>query len=92
MRYYSTTGLDHEQITELVARVAQVTGPRRGRRPVLGLYRQVVMVLILLRQNLSQMAVADVFGISQPSVSRIYRRLLPLIEQVTCLHVPGRAG
>lgn len=91
MRYHSTTGLDREQITELVARVAQVVGPRptTGRPPELGLYRQVVMVLMLLRQNMTQYVAADVHGISQPSVSRIYRRLLPIIEQVTCLHTPG---
>ncbi len=91
MRYHSTTGLTDAQITELVARVAQVVGPRprTGRPPELGLYRQVVMVLMLLRQNMTQYVAAEVFGISQPSVSRIYRRLLPLIEQVTCLHAPG---
>ncbi len=91
MRYHSTTGLSREQITELVARVAQVVGPRSttGRPPELGLHRQVVMVLMLLRQNLTQYVIAYVFGISQPSVSRIYRRLLPIIEQVTCLHTPG---
>jgi hypothetical protein len=61
---------------------------RAGRvdRCLLGLYRQVQMVLILARHNLTQMTVADLFGISQPTVSRIWRRLLPLIEEVTCLH------
>lgn len=31
MRYHSTTGLTHDQITELVARVAQVAPPRDRR-------------------------------------------------------------
>ncbi len=77
MRYHSTTGLDREQITELVARVTQVVGPRpaTGRPPELGLYRQVVMVLTLLRQNMTQYVIADWYGISQPSVSRIYPEL-----------------
>jgi len=85
MRYQSTTGLDHDDILELVLRMNQVLpgkGLRLGRYPSLGLYRQVVMVLILIRQNLSQMAVGDLFGVSQPTVSRIYRKLMPLIEQV----------
>lgn len=56
---------------------------------MLGLYRMVVMTLILVRQNLNQMAVGDLFGVSQSTVSRIYRRFLPLIEQVLCLHVPS---
>lgn len=93
MRYHSTTGLTNEQITELVARVAQIVLPRErgegGRPPALGLYRQVVMTLTLLRQNMAQTVVGDMFGISQPTVSRIYRRILPLLEQVTCLHSPG---
>lgn len=55
---------------------------------MLGLYRSVVMTLILVRSNLSQTTVADLFGVSQPTVSRIYRRVLPLLEQAVCLHVP----
>lgn len=53
---------------------------------MLGLYKQVQMVLVMLRQNLNQMAIGDLYGISQPTVSRIWRRMLPLIEEVTCLH------
>lgn len=46
------------------------------------------MTLILLRSNLNQTTVADLFGVSQPTVSRIFRRVLPLLEQALCLHVP----
>jgi hypothetical protein len=89
LRYESTTGLDHAQIQELVARIHQVLPEtRHGRRLLLGLYRRVVLTLVLLRQNLNQAAVGDLFGVSQPTVSRIYRAMLPLIEQVTCLHRP----
>lgn len=91
MRYKSTTGLDHAQIEELVARIHEVLtskGGGRGRRPVLGLYRQVVLTLVLLRQNLAQAVAGDLFGVSQPTVSRIYRAMLPVFEQVTCLHRP----
>ena len=42
----------------------------------------------LPRSNMSQALPADPIGISQPTVSRIYRAMLPLIEQVTCLHRP----
>jgi hypothetical protein len=48
----------------------------------------VVLTLVVLRQNLNQMAVGDWFGVSQPTVSRIYRAMLPLLEQVTCIHRP----
>jgi hypothetical protein len=53
---------------------------------VLNLHDQVVMVLMMLRQNPNQMTIADIFGVSQPTVSRIWRRILPLLEEVTCLH------
>ncbi|WP_459713716.1 transposase family protein [Actinophytocola sp. KF-1] len=89
MRYEATTGLDHARIQELVARIQQVTAPaKRGRRPVLGLYRRVVLTLVLLRSNTGQTMLADWFGISQPTVSRVYRAMLPLLEQVTGLHRP----
>jgi hypothetical protein len=90
LRYKSTTGLDHAQIEELVARIHQVLPCRsgRGRPPAVGLYRQVVLTLVLLRSNMSQMLLADLHGISQSTVSRIFRAMVPLIEQVTCLHRP----
>jgi hypothetical protein len=47
-----------------------------------------VLTLVLLRQNLAQTVAADLFGVSQPTVSRIYRTMVALFEQVTCLHRP----
>lgn len=90
LRYQSTTGLDADDIQELVARIWQIIGPcgKGGRPPILGLYRKVFLTLILVRQNLNQTTVADLFDISQPTVSRIYRTVLPLIGQALCLHVP----
>jgi hypothetical protein len=55
---------------------------------VVGLYRAVVVTLVYVRQNLSQAAVGDLFGVSQPTVSRIYRAVLPLIGEALCVHVP----
>ena len=68
MRYESTTGLDHDQIEELVARIGQIMASAatgRGRPTTLGLYQSVLVTLVLLRQNLSQTLVADWFGVSQ---------------------------
>src|ERR1700742_1226992 len=92
MRYQSTTGLDPEQITELVGRVHAMLGEksgRSGRPPLLDLYRQVVLVLAILRQNLTQTAAGDLFGVSQTTVSRLWRRLRPLLEQATADHRPS---
>jgi hypothetical protein len=89
MRYQCTTGLDSGQLNELISRIRQVEESRpcgNGRPMLLDLHDQVVMVLMMLRQNPNQMTVADIFGVSQPTVSRIWRRILPLIEEVTGMH------
>lgn len=90
MRYQSTTGLAADQIEELVARIWQIVQCRQEQMwpPVVGLYRAVVLTLVYVRQNLNQAAVGDLFGVSQPTVSRVYRGILPLIGEALCLHVP----
>lgn len=93
LRYQSTTGLPAELIEDLAGRIWQIgqTSGTRGWPRSIGLYKAIVVTLILVRQNLNQTAVADLFGISQPTVSRIYRRFLPLIGQALCLHMPDLA-
>ncbi len=85
MLYQSTTGLHRDDIIELCSRIHDVLASRntnlKGHR--MGLYRQVEITLVLLRQNMSQTVVADLFGISQPSGSRIWRRMLGLMDAVT---------
>jgi hypothetical protein len=90
LRYQSTTGLDADQIDELVARIWQIDECRAEQLwpPIVGLYRAVLITLVYVRQNLNQAAVGDLFGISQPTVSRVVRGILPLIGEVLCLHVP----
>ena len=90
MRYQSTTGLAADQIEELVARIWQIAQCREGQLwpPIVGLYRAVVLTLVYVRQNLNQAAVGDLFGLSQPTVSRVYRAILPLIGEALCLHIP----
>lgn len=84
MRYQSTTGLAHDDILELVERIYQVLHSRGVSLDLhaLGLFRQVQLVLVLLRQNISQTVAADLVGVSQPTVSRIYRRIVPLLQHV----------
>ncbi|WP_137816747.1 helix-turn-helix domain-containing protein, partial [Gandjariella thermophila] len=81
MRYQSTTGLAADQIEELVARIWQIASCNKKQvwPPVVGLYRAVVLTLVYVRQNLNQAAVGDLFGVSQSTVSRVYRSILPLI-------------
>ncbi|PNE39874.1 hypothetical protein AOB60_01170 [Streptomyces noursei] len=54
----------------------------------LGLYRSVVLVLFLLRQNPVQAVAAELFGISQSTVSRRWTVLLPAVERALVGHVP----
>jgi hypothetical protein len=90
LRYQSTTGLDGDQIEELAARIWQITHHRERQEwpPSVGLYRAIMLTLLYVRQNLNQGAVGDLFGVSQPTVSRVYRGILPLIGEALCLHVP----
>jgi hypothetical protein len=53
-----------------------------GRRRAVGPYRAVIVVLLYLRHNLSQALLAELFGCSQPTVSRLVSRLLPVITTV----------
>src|SRR5581483_7393303 len=65
-----------------------------ARRRVIGPYRSVLVVLIYLRHNLSQALVAELFGCSQPTVSRLIGRLAPVITTVLATnaeHVAARA-
>jgi hypothetical protein len=86
-RCQAMTGLPGDQAAELVTVVFGlldgVWQPVRGRRRVLGLYRAVVLTLFLLRRNESQAVAGELFGCSQATVSRIVRRLRPLLQQAT---------
>jgi hypothetical protein len=90
MRYQSTTGLDAELIEELVGRVRRIapTLPVGGRPSLLCLDDQVVLTLVLLRQNLTQSVVGELFGVSQPVVSRTYNLIRPLLTRVLGADAP----
>src|SRR6266508_608610 len=81
------TGLHGDQVAELVTTVFGLLGgvwqPVRGRHRVLGLYRAVVLTLFLLRRNESQAVAGELFGCSQSTVSRLIRRLRPLLRAAT---------
>jgi hypothetical protein len=87
------TGLTGEQLTELTARVCQVTGAltSNGRPLVLGLFRSVALVVTLLRRNITQEFAAGIFGVSQSTVSRRWDLLRPAIGAVLAEFVPDPA-
>lgn len=92
LRYQRTTGLTTPQLQELVARIHEaMIAPwqaRIGRRKSCGLYRATQIVCMYLRQNVTQEYLAEVMGVSQPTVSRIVARLVPIAETVLAEFVP----
>lgn len=80
------TGLPAWQVTELAAGVFALLGMWQrphGRRRVVGMYRAVVLTLFLLRHDNAQDVAGELFGCSQATVSRVFRRIRPLLAQVT---------
>ena len=77
MRYQSTTGFPADVIWEIVTRVHDVTqgqGVDFAQHRI-KLYQQVVICLMLLRQNISQMVIADMHEVSHSTVCRIWIRI-----------------
>lgn len=77
-----TTGLTCHQVDRLVLDVYTHLGYTASRRRALGPYRAVVVVLLYLRHNLSQALLAELYGCSQPTVSRLIDRIAPVITVV----------
>jgi hypothetical protein len=79
------TGLPAGQVLELVEAVQRRLGgwqPVTGRRRRLGLFDAVVLVLFLMRQNVSQQVAGELFGCSQPTVSRCLFALRDVLAQL----------
>jgi hypothetical protein len=95
LRYETLTGLSHGQLAELAARITGRLGDvvRPGGAPAaIGLFRSVAMVVTLMRRNFTQEAAGAVFGCSQPTVSRRWDLLRPVIGEVLagCVLAPAQ--
>jgi hypothetical protein len=92
LRYYRTTGLILPQMQELVCRVCEALGgpwnTGLGRPRSCSLYGAVEIACMYLRQNSPQEFLGDMRGISQPTVSRIVTRLVPVVKAVLEEFVP----
>jgi transposase len=81
------SGLDAEQLDELELRVAEILerpwDSATGRPKELTLREAIVVASGYARQNIIEDVWAEIFDISQPSVSRIITEITPLIEQAT---------
>jgi hypothetical protein len=81
-RVENMTGLAREQVDDLVAQLAESGLWQVDRRRALDPHRSVLVVLLYLRHNLSQRLLAELFGCSQPTVSRLVTLLIPMLADV----------
>lgn len=92
MRYQRTTGLVLTQMWELVLRVQKaLTEPwnkKVGRRKACGLHRATEIACMYLRHNVTEEFLADLMNVSQPTVSRIITKIVPVIDTVLREFVP----
>lgn len=87
IHYQSTTGLRDDDVDELAGRIGEVLETRGQSLSgyCLGLRQQVELTLVLARHNISQALSADMYGISQSTVSRVGRRMVPLVTHVLAM-------
>ena len=87
MRYHRTFGLDAEQLDELEARIEDVLpdpwDKGTGRPKCLSLREAIMVTLLYNRQNMIEEVIADLFDVSQGTVSEIITEFTPLIAQAT---------
>ncbi|MCP2322266.1 hypothetical protein HDA40_000773 [Hamadaea flava] len=76
------TGLARDQVDDLVRQLAGHGLWSVQRRRALDPYRSVLVVLLYLRHNLSQHLLAELFGCSQPTISRLVTSLIPALTRV----------
>jgi hypothetical protein len=102
LEYKALTGLSWGQLVRLHIMVAgeigSITRPGAKRPPVVDSFHSLVMVVALMRRNLVQAVAGEVFGCSQPTVSRRWDLLRPAIGKVLASFIPdpvqvlGRRG
>ena len=95
MRYHRTTGLMLDQMQELIRRVLSALeepwNMKTGRPKSCGLYKAVQIACMYLRQNVTEEFIGDMNEISQPTVSRIVTKIVPLVKSVLEEFVPDAA-
>jgi len=85
------TGLAYEQVLELVDRIEDYLGgwhPQCGRRREMELFDAVLATLFYYRHDCSQDVTGVVFGVSQPTISRMVNTLEEPIAAVLDCEVP----
>src|SRR4051794_11891642 len=76
------TGLASDQVDDLVRQLRTRGLWTTHRHRALDPHHSVVVVLLYLRHNLSQQLLAELFGCSQPTVSRTITLLIPILTEL----------
>ena len=95
LEYYDLTGLTWGQLTRLsimvTAEISSITKPDAKKPLAVDLFQSVILVVALMRRNIVQAAAANVFKCSQPTVSRRWDLLRPVIGRALASFVPDPA-
>jgi transposase len=87
LRYQRTFGLNIEQLDELEERIEDILpepwDKGIGRPKSLSLREAIMVTLLYKRQNMIEEVIADLFGVSQGTVSDVITEFTPLIAQAT---------
>ena len=96
MEYKALTGLTWGQLTRLsilvLVEISSLVKPGAKKPPAVKLVDSVAMVVMLMRRNVTQEFAGGVFGCSQPTVSRRWDLLRPVIGKVLAQYVPRPVG
>ncbi|MGH9437879.1 MAG: transposase family protein [Terriglobia bacterium] len=87
LRYHRTFGLNSEQLDELEERISELLAEPWdkgvGRPKSLSLREAIIVTLLYARQNMTEEVIADVFGVSQGTISGAIASITPLIAKAT---------
>ncbi len=87
---YHATGFTTSQIADLCVLVHQAHAESDASPwpPILGLYKGVIVTLTYLRRNRVQAEIAEAYGVSQPTISRVVTTLTPLLGAALADYTP----
>ncbi len=88
---YHTTGLTKDQMTDLCATITALFPDlikKRGRKRALGVFKSVHVTVAYLRRNRVQDELAELFQVSQATISRTITTFIPILTQVLAQWVP----
>jgi transposase len=91
LKFDVLTGLTSGQRLLLFGRCRGLIGDvvkAGGRPPVIDTYQSIALVVGLMRKNLTQEFAGEIFGVSQPTVSRRWDLLRPVIRRAVAGFIP----